>query len=237
MYEDNIHTVLGDVRAGKRSIHDLPKEQKFPIAIAIVNETAKAEGGPIAPMLRRVAHLGVDFAARVAGGNVRFAETTKGFITKLVASGTRVVFVKQGSNEVEGVRSVSFNGLPKDKPFFVRAIRLRQVTSSGTVTAGDDTTLSEASGLDFDYIDKVLSTASLTIKVGNTELVSKLGCSVFNNKNNSTVNPGHYDLGNPFWIEDNKTFEMFIDFGASLPAKTFVWCELIGFDTYEKGDR
>lgn len=231
---EELHTILGDVRAGKTKVQDVPDKQKMPIAVAVLNSAAKEEGGKIGTMLRRAPHLGSDFAARVADGHIRFAETSKSFIAKITASGTKIVFCQTGSPEYVGIRAIGSQGLPQDKPFFVRAIRLRQVTSGGTVTAGDATTLDEAAGLDFTFVDKVGSTGSLTIKVGDREVVSKLGVSMFNNSGNTTANPGQLELGNPFWIEPGKKFEMLIDNGSTLPAKSFFWCELIGFDTYEK---
>lgn len=226
--------ILGDVRAGNTKVQNVAEKAKLPVAVAIINEAAKAEGGHIGTMLRRAPRLGADFAARVADGEIQFSETSKSFIAKLTASSTKVIFCQSGDNEKIGVRAIGSQGLPKDKPFYVRGIRIRQVTSAGTVTAGDATTLDEAAGLDFTYPDKVLSTASLTIKVGDREVVSKLGMSMFNNSGNTTVNPGHYNLGNPFWINDGKKFEMIIDNGAALPAKTFIWVELIGFETYQR---
>lgn len=227
--------VLGDVRAGRKEINALPTGQKKAVAVAILNEAAKVEhGNPVSPALRRAASLGEDFAARLAGGSLRLAETTKVFIAKITAAGTKLTFVGSGDQEKRGVRDIAFSGLPKDKPFYLRGIRLRQSNAEKAIAAGIETTKDEAAELDFDYVDKVLSTGALTIRVGNKDFVSKLGCSMFNNKGNSSVNPGYYELANPVWIPAEKNIEIFIDESATLPAKTFAWLELIGFDTDEK---
>lgn len=150
-------------------------------------------------------------------------------IGKVSAAGgaNRIVLVEPGRTVVRGLRDVGADGLPKDKPFFLSAMRMKAgVMGIPTANADDANVLVEFQDVATDALETVnpaLGKGKMNIKVDGKELFGTEGflLSQFTDTP-MTERTGRSELGVPFWINDQKRIEIWLEFYKNIPQGTFI---------------
>jgi len=174
--------------------------------------TAKAPSrGSRAQFERRMNQLPDETRGRLAAGELQAVDAAF-YVVKSVAGTRSQKMLRDDDNKVVGLSNISSGKLEKGSYFLLDGITLLAGIAADGETVND---------VNFNVLPDYIRNGQFELNANNTTIIDGASLELFNTAG-QTVALGHYTLDNPKMIDDQKAFELNLEWGTDAPVGTYI---------------